>query len=63
MVVMDSIIRLVDNVISSESLESESFDNNLLDYPNYTKTSRISRDESTRCIIKWTSRKYKQISL
>ena len=34
---MDSIIRLVDNVISSESLESESFDNNLLDYPNYTK--------------------------
>ena len=37
MVVMDSIIRLVDNVISSESLESESFDNNLLDYPNYTK--------------------------
>lgn len=37
MVVMDSIIRLVDNVISSESLESESFNNNLLDYPNYTK--------------------------
>ena len=37
MVVMDSIIRLVDNVISSESLECESFDNNLLDYPNYTK--------------------------
>ena len=37
MVVMDSIIRLVDNVISTESLESESFNNNLLDYPNYTK--------------------------
>ena len=37
MVVMDSIIRLVDNVISSESLECESFDDNLLDYPNYTK--------------------------
>lgn len=37
MVVMDSIIRLVDNVISTESLDSESFDNNLLDYPNYTK--------------------------
>ena len=37
MVVMDSIIRLIDNVISSESLECESFDNNLLDYPNYTK--------------------------
>lgn len=37
MVVMDSVIRLVDNVISSESLECESFDDNLLDYPNYTK--------------------------
>ncbi len=37
MVVMDSVIRLVGNVISSESLECESFDNNLLDYPNYTK--------------------------
>ena len=37
MVVMDSIIRLVDNVISSESLECESFNDNLLDYPNYTK--------------------------
>lgn len=37
MVVMDSIIRLVDGVISSGSLDYESFDNNLLDYPNYTK--------------------------
>ena len=37
MIVMDSIIRLVDDVISSESLECESFDDNLLDYPNYTK--------------------------
>ena len=37
MVVMDSVIRLIDGVISSGSLESESFNNNLLDYPNYTK--------------------------
>jgi tRNA (guanine37-N1)-methyltransferase len=37
MVVMDSIIRLVDGVINSNSLTSESFNNNLLDYPNYTK--------------------------
>jgi len=37
MVVMDSIIRLVDGVISKESLDSESFNDNLLDYPNYTK--------------------------
>ena len=37
MVVVDSIVRLLDGVIDSSSLESESFNNNLLDYPNYTK--------------------------
>lgn len=37
MVVMDSIIRLVDGVISKDSLINESFNDNLLDYPNYTK--------------------------
>ena len=37
MVVVDSIVRLLDGVIDSSSLESESFDNNLLDYPVYTK--------------------------
>lgn len=37
MIVMDSIIRLVEGVISSDSLTSESFNDNLLDYPNYTK--------------------------
>lgn len=37
MVVMDSIIRLVDGVISKDSLANESFNDNLLDYPNYTK--------------------------
>lgn len=37
MVIMDSIIRLIPNVISKDSLECESFNNNLLDFPNYTK--------------------------
>ena len=37
MVVMDSIIRLVNGVINSNSLASESFNDKLLDYPNYTK--------------------------
>lgn len=37
MVVMDSVIRLVNGVINSNSLTSESFNDNLLDYPNYTK--------------------------
>ena len=37
MAVADSIIRLVPGVISDESLRSESFTDNLLDYPVYTK--------------------------
>ncbi len=37
MVVLDSVVRLIDGVISKESLESESFDNGLLEYPQYTE--------------------------
>ena len=37
MILIDSITRLLDGAITSESLESESFNNNLLDYPTYTK--------------------------
>ena len=37
MVISDAIIRLLPGVITQESLESESFNNNLLDYPTYTK--------------------------
>ena len=37
MVVSDSIIRLLDGVITKTSLDSESFTDNLLDYPTYTK--------------------------
>lgn len=37
MVVVDSVVRLIDGVINSGSLEFESFSNNLLDYPVYTR--------------------------
>lgn len=37
MMISDAVIRLLDGVISSESLDSESFDDELLDYPVYTK--------------------------
>ena len=37
MVICDSVIRLVDNVINYESAYNDSFTNNLLDYPTYTK--------------------------
>lgn len=37
MIVTDSIVRLIDGVIEKESHELETFNNNLLDYPVYTK--------------------------
>ncbi len=39
MVISDSVIRLIDGVITKESYENDSFTNNLLDYPVYTKPS------------------------
>lgn len=37
MAITDAIVRLLPGVINEESLASESFNNNLLDYPQYTK--------------------------
>ena len=37
MAITDAITRLIPGVISSESLDSESFNDGLLDYPTYTK--------------------------
>lgn len=37
MVVADSIIRLIPNVINQESHQNDSFQNGLLDYPQYTR--------------------------
>lgn len=39
MVISDAVTRLVDGVISKKSLEFESFTNDMLDYPQYTKPS------------------------
>ena len=37
MILVDSITRLIDGVITKESLDDESFTNDLLDYETYTK--------------------------
>ena len=39
MVMVDALCRLVDGVLNKESLESESFSNGLLEYPQYTRPS------------------------
>ncbi len=41
MAVTDAITRLIPGVITSESLDSESFNDGLLDYPNYTKPAEF----------------------
>lgn len=37
MIISDSVIRLVDGAITNESLNEETFDDNLLEYPQYTE--------------------------
>lgn len=39
MVIIDALCRFVDGVISNDSLQEESFSNNLLEYPQYTRPS------------------------
>ena len=41
MVITDSIVRLIDGVITDGSLDSESFTDNLLDYPVYTRPAEF----------------------
>ena len=37
MVIIDTVSRLVDGVLNNESISEESFNNNLLEYPQYTR--------------------------
>ena len=41
MAIVDSTLRFIDGVLSSESLEEESFSNNLLEYPQYTRPAEF----------------------
>ena len=52
MAIMDSVIRLVPGVINNESLDDESFNDGLLDYPVYTKP-----EESAKYSFIWKSSK------
>ncbi len=41
MAITDSVVRLIDGVINDASAQNESFHDNLLDYPTYTKPSNF----------------------
>ena len=45
MVISDSIIRLLDGAIAEESIQEESFDNDLLEYPQYTEPYDFNGDK------------------
>lgn len=45
MAIADSIIRLLDGAISQESIKEESFNNNLLEYPQYTEPYDFLNDK------------------
>ena len=42
LVLIDGIYRLLDGVISSDSLEEESFENGILEYPHYTRPENFN---------------------
>ena len=51
MMITDSVVRLIDGVITSTSLEFESFNDNLLDYPVYTKPREFRGMEVPEVLI------------
>ena len=50
LVLIDTVYRLIDGVISRESLEEESFSDGLLEYPQYTRP-QIFRDKSVPDVL------------
>lgn len=51
MMITDSVVRLIDGVITSTSLEYESFNDNLLDYPVYTKPRNFKGMEVPEVLV------------
>ena len=60
MAITDSITRLLDGVISKGSLESESFNDNLLDYPVYTKPRNFRGMEVPEVLISGDHKKIEE---
>ncbi len=60
MVICDSVIRLIDGVITKTSLDSESFNDNLLDYPVYTKPRVFRNLEVPEVLLNGNHEKIKE---
>jgi tRNA (guanine37-N1)-methyltransferase len=51
MLIADSIVRLLDGVIKKESTEEESFENGLLEYPQYTKPAEYEGQSVPKILL------------
>lgn len=60
MAITDSVVRLLDGVINKESLESESFNDGLLDYPVYTKPRKFRKMEVPEVLLSGDHKKIKE---
>lgn len=70
MVISDAIIRLLDGAIANESTEQESYENGLLEYPQYTEPYDFNGDKipdilysgNHQAIAKWRQKQSLQIT-
>lgn len=63
MVVIDSVVRLLDHAISEDSLDVESYDNHLLEYPQYTKPYDYHGDKVPEVLISGNHQKIHEYRL
>ena len=61
MVLMDSVSRYVEGVLTKESTEEETFSNNLLEYPQYTRPETFLEKKVPEVLISRSSWKYSQV--
>ncbi len=70
MIISDSVIRLLDGAITKESIDEESFDNDLLEYPQYTEPYDFNGDKvpdilysgNHQAINKWRKKQSLQLT-
>ena len=58
MVLIDSVCRYIEGVINKDSVKEESFTNNLLEYPQYTRPEIFLQRKVPEVLLSRTSRKY-----
>ena len=61
MVLIDSVSRYVEGVLTKESINEESFSNGLLEYPQYTRPETFLNKKVPEVLLSRSPRKYKQM--